>query len=50
MGMFAGRQEGAGWCGLTVLGHMCRIPFSSYTLVGGTERKGKFVVCLIIYF
>lgn len=40
----------AGWCGLTVLGHMCRIPFSSYTLVGGTERKGKFVVCLIIYF
>lgn len=49
MGIFAGQQEGAGWCGLTVVGHMCKIPFSLYTLVGGTERKGNFVVCLIYF-
>lgn len=36
----------AGWCGLTVAGHRCRIPFSSYTWVGGTERKRKFVFLL----
>lgn len=50
-GFLVGTCSGcAGWCGLTVAGYRCRIPFSSYTQVGGTERMRKFTVCLIIYF
>lgn len=49
-GGYVCRAEGrAGWWGLTVVGHVDFL-FSLYTQVGRTERKGKFVVCLIIYF